>query len=320
MTTRQSSRTPRTWGCLLAVLLLPDFPIGPTAEDRCRYGRVPPDPHHRQVRGSGKRCEKGNALRQQKLKVHRQFKLLPQTVVLDLADESEAKAAAALPPQARAKGLRDRIAALQATGLFEYVEPDYIRSLPRRADRQPPSPTARSGPCTTSARTAAPRRGHRRGGGLGHHHRLDQRHRGRSWTPASATPTRTWQPNVAQPRRHQFVCGTNADGDGYMDNVYGINTVTGSGDPMDDYGHGTHVAGTIGAAANNGDPHVGVAWNVRLMACKFLDAQGGCQYTLSATKSSASSLPWPKARASSTPATAAITIPRAEYEALREPA
>jgi hypothetical protein len=34
------------------------------------------------------------------------------------------------------------------------------------------------------------------------------------------------------------------------------------------------VAGTIGAAANDGNPHVGVAWNVRLMACKFLGTDG----------------------------------------------
>jgi hypothetical protein len=40
-------------------------------------------------------------------------------------------------------------------------------------------------------------------------------------------------------------------------------------------GHGTHVAGTIGATANSGGDHVGVAWNVRLMACKAFNAQGG---------------------------------------------
>src|SRR5262249_40628037 len=34
------------------------------------------------------------------------------------------------------------------------------------------------------------------------------------------------------------------------------------------------VAGTIGAAANNAGPVVGVCWNVRLMACKFLDSTG----------------------------------------------
>src|SRR5207249_11675491 len=38
--------------------------------------------------------------------------------------------------------------------------------------------------------------------------------------------------------------GFDEDGDGYVDNIYGINATTGSGDPMDDNGHGTHVAGT----------------------------------------------------------------------------
>ncbi len=68
--------------------------------------------------------------------------------------------------------------------------------------------------------------------------------------------------------------GIDDDGDGFVDNVFGINAVTGTGDPFDDNGHGTHVAGTIGAAANDGNPHVGVAWNVRIMACKFLDFDG----------------------------------------------
>ncbi len=69
--------------------------------------------------------------------------------------------------------------------------------------------------------------------------------------------------------------GVDDDQDGYVDNVYGINAINGSGDPMDDQGHGTHVAGTIGAAANDGNPHVGVAWRVKLIGCKFLPAQGG---------------------------------------------
>ncbi len=68
--------------------------------------------------------------------------------------------------------------------------------------------------------------------------------------------------------------GRDDDNDGYVDNVYGINAINGSGDPWDDNDHGTHCAGTIGAAANNGSPHVGVAWDVSIMALKFLDAGG----------------------------------------------
>jgi len=46
-------------------------------------------------------------------------------------------------------------------------------------------------------------------------------------------------------------------------------------DPMDDNGHGTHVAGIIGAVGNNGVGIAGVMWNVKLMALKFLNADGG---------------------------------------------
>ena len=63
------------------------------------------------------------------------------------------------------------------------------------------------------------------------------------------------------------------DNDGYIDNIHGIDPYWGDGVPEDWDGHGTHCAGTIGAAANNendGDenPHVGVIWNVRILACK----------------------------------------------------
>ena len=70
--------------------------------------------------------------------------------------------------------------------------------------------------------------------------------------------------------------GNNKDDDhnGYIDDVHGINAITDSGDPRDDQGHGSHVAGTIGAKGNNGLGVVGVNWNVRIVACKFLDSNG----------------------------------------------
>ncbi len=43
---------------------------------------------------------------------------------------------------------------------------------------------------------------------------------------------------------------------------------------QDNYGHGTHIAGTIGAAANNLIGMAGINWNVKLMAVKFLDSYG----------------------------------------------
>jgi hypothetical protein len=68
--------------------------------------------------------------------------------------------------------------------------------------------------------------------------------------------------------------GKDDDKDGFVDNIFGIDAVNNDGDPMDDNGHGTHCAGTIGAEANNGHPHVGVAWKVRLMACKSISDIG----------------------------------------------
>ncbi len=68
--------------------------------------------------------------------------------------------------------------------------------------------------------------------------------------------------------------GVDDDGNGYIDDIHGIDTTNHDSDPMDDFGHGTHVAGIIGAAANNGMGVAGVNWNVKLLACKFIDENG----------------------------------------------
>jgi len=68
--------------------------------------------------------------------------------------------------------------------------------------------------------------------------------------------------------------GIDDDNNGYVDDVYGYDFGDDDADPYDDNGHGTHVAGTIGAVGNNAIGVTGVAWNVRLMALKFLDDQG----------------------------------------------
>ena len=68
--------------------------------------------------------------------------------------------------------------------------------------------------------------------------------------------------------------GIDNDGNGYIDDIHGINAITNTGDPMDDNGHGTHVAGTIGATGNNSEGVVGVNHTTAMVGCKFLAANG----------------------------------------------
>ena len=64
------------------------------------------------------------------------------------------------------------------------------------------------------------------------------------------------------------------DGNGYVDDIHGIDTINNDSDPMDDNNHGTHVSGTIGATGNNALGVTGVNWNVQIAGCKFLSAIG----------------------------------------------
>ena len=68
--------------------------------------------------------------------------------------------------------------------------------------------------------------------------------------------------------------GIDDDRNGYVDDVYGYDFFNDDADPMDDNGHGTHVAGTIGAVGGNEIGVVGVNWNVQIMALKFLNDEG----------------------------------------------
>gem|GEM_PF-3501878 len=68
--------------------------------------------------------------------------------------------------------------------------------------------------------------------------------------------------------------GIDNDGNGWVDDVHGVNFITPETTPNDDNGHGTHVAGIIGAEGNNALGIAGVAWNVQLMALKALEENG----------------------------------------------
>jgi subtilisin family serine protease len=195
-------------------------------------------------------------------------------VLLDNADGS-------VPPPvldeaeatARGEELLARARALRDTGAFEYVEPDYIA----RANVEPSDSAFADGLLWGLKNTG----------------------QSNGVAGADIDVVRAWEITTGSTNvivavtdtgiryTHQDLAaqmwnnpgeipgnGVDDDNDGYVDDVFGINTITGLGDPLDDQNHGSHVAGTIGAAANDGNPHVGAAWQVRLMACKFLDAGG----------------------------------------------
>lgn len=68
--------------------------------------------------------------------------------------------------------------------------------------------------------------------------------------------------------------GIDDDSNGYIDDINGYDFANNDANPHDDHGHGTHVAGIIGAVGNNGVGVVGVTWQVKLMPIKFLDSSG----------------------------------------------
>ena len=66
--------------------------------------------------------------------------------------------------------------------------------------------------------------------------------------------------------------GIDDDGNGYIDDVYGINTVNVRKNPNDDQGHGTHVAGVIAMKSKAGG--VGIAYGAKILPIKSGDQSG----------------------------------------------
>ena len=68
--------------------------------------------------------------------------------------------------------------------------------------------------------------------------------------------------------------GVDDDGNGLIDDSRGWDWPGADNAPRDFDGHGSHVAGTVGGAGDDGAGIVGVNWRVQLMALRALDTQG----------------------------------------------
>ena len=159
--------------------------------------------------------------------------------------------------EASANGLAlaERMAALRASGQFEYVEPDYIVSI----DAVPTDIGFTDGTLWGLKNTG------QNGGTSGVD--VDAE---RAWNITTGSNdvvvgvidsgirythqdlvANMWI-NPGESGGNKATNGIDDDENGYIDDVYGVNTITGSGNPMDDNNHGTHCAGTIGAHAGGG--------------------------------------------------------------------
>jgi len=75
--------------------------------------------------------------------------------------------------------------------------------------------------------------------------------------------------------------GIDDDGNGYIDDIHGIDSGDGDSDPLDYDGHGTHVAGIMGAPGDNGIGVAGINWQVGIMVLKgFEEASDGMDTTM----------------------------------------
>jgi subtilisin family serine protease len=68
--------------------------------------------------------------------------------------------------------------------------------------------------------------------------------------------------------------GVDDDNNGYVDDLHGYDFVNNDNDPIDDHGHGTHVANIIGARGNQSLGITGVNWEVSILPLKFATAEG----------------------------------------------
>ncbi|MCB0318884.1 MAG: S8 family serine peptidase, partial [Bdellovibrionales bacterium] len=87
------------------------------------------------------------------------------------------------------------------------------------------------------------------------------------------------QANIAVNSNEIANDGIDNDGNGYIDDVIGFDLYSNDNDPMDEHYHGTHVAGTIGAAMDNDVGLVGVSPNVGIVPVRVMSPLGKGSYS-----------------------------------------
>lgn len=65
--------------------------------------------------------------------------------------------------------------------------------------------------------------------------------------------------------------GYDTDSNNYIDDINGWDFVNNDNDPTDDHGHGTNVTGIALASGDNDRGYAGMNWNSKIMVCKILD-------------------------------------------------
>lgn len=83
--------------------------------------------------------------------------------------------------------------------------------------------------------------------------------------------TNQGETGVDKNNKNKATNGIDDDGNGYIDDVHGWNFVSNNNDLTDNHGHGTHIAGIIGATGGKNIPVAGISPKVSLMALKYYD-------------------------------------------------
>lgn len=150
------------------------------------------------------------------------------------------------------------IAKLQASGLVEYAEPDFLRYL----NLTPNDPSYVNGTLWGLNNTG-------QGGGVADAD-IDAPEAWDILSSASNIVVAVLDTGIRY--THEDLAANmwaNPNGGGG-----GFNSITGTTNVMDDNGHGTLVSGVLGAVGNNGKGVTGVAWRVQLLAAKCFDSGG----------------------------------------------